>query len=61
MVSDADQLSEAFKTIVEELRGQYVLGYYPSNRRNDGSWREVRVRVRESGVDLRTRNGYIDW
>ncbi|MFQ5525847.1 MAG: VWA domain-containing protein [Thermoanaerobaculia bacterium] len=61
IVHDPEQLGGAFKTIVDELRGQYVLGYYPSNRRHDGSWHRVRVRVRDSAIDLRTRDGYTDW
>ncbi len=61
VVQRPEDLAAAFKTIIDELRGQYVLGYYPSHRRNDGGWRNVKVRVREGGVDLRTRNGYTDW
>ncbi len=58
-LDDPDELPDAFAEILEELRNQYVLGYYPSNAKRDGSWREVDVRVR--GVaKVRTRMGYID-
>ena len=50
----------AFREILSELRQQYVLGYYPSNVRNDGSWHSVKVRARRSD-SVRTRNGYIDF
>lgn len=50
----------AFREILSELRQQYVLGYYPSNVRNDGSWHSVKVRARR-GDRVRTRNGYIDF
>ena len=50
-----------FAAVLEELRGQYVLGYYPSNRSDDGSWHSVRVRVTGAGLKVRTRRGYIDF
>jgi Ca-activated chloride channel family protein len=50
----------AFEAILEELRGQYVLGYYPTVDRDDGSWRRVRVRVDAPDVELRYRDGYLD-
>ncbi len=59
-LDDSDELEGAFAEIIEELRNQYVLGYYPSGSRRDGSWREVDVRVRRAGARVRTRQGYID-
>jgi len=53
-------LEGAFGEIIDELRNQYVLGYYPQNSRRDGSWRDVDVRVRRLGARVRTRQGYID-
>jgi len=55
-----EDLKEAFEGILSELREQYVLGYYPSRRRGDGSWRPVKVRVDVVGTKVRTREGYID-
>ena len=51
----------AFKDILRELREQYVLGYYPTVSRGDGSWHRVTVRVRRSGLQVRTRGGYVDY
>jgi Ca-activated chloride channel family protein len=53
-------VEDAFKEILAELREQYVLGYYPSNIRNDGSWHGVKVRASGGSYNIRTRNGYID-
>jgi VWFA-related protein len=36
----------------------YVLGYYPTNRKWDGKFRKVEVRLRRPGVELRHRQGY---
>lgn len=51
----------AIREILAELREQYVLGYYPSVSRNDGSWHRVRVDVNRPGTSVRTRGGYIDY
>lgn len=60
-VSALEELDDAFLEILDELRGQYVLGYYPTENRDDGSWREVKVRVRHPGAQVRAREGYLDY
>jgi VWFA-related protein len=49
---------EAAAQVADELRHQYVLGYYPSNRARDGSYRRIRVTVDRLGVKIRARSGY---
>jgi Ca-activated chloride channel homolog len=47
--------------IATDIRNQYLLGYYPSNNRKDGSYRRVRVDVTAHGrgkLYVRTRPGY---
>ncbi len=61
LLGDINELAGAYRGILQELREQYVLGYYPSDLRNDGRWRAVRVRVSGASVDIRTRDGYIDF
>ena len=51
----------AFREILSELREQYVIGYYPSENRNDGQWHRVRVRASGFGLDVRAREGYVDY
>lgn len=61
-IDELDQAGGVFQEILSELREQYVLGYYPSSNENDGSWHEVKVRVRGySPGAIRTREGYIDF
>ncbi len=43
-----------------ELLEQYALGCYPEPRRNDGSWREVKVEIAGRGFKIRAREGYVD-
>jgi Ca-activated chloride channel homolog len=38
-------LDKAFQQISEELRTQYLLGYYPAKRLTDGDFRRIRVDV----------------
>jgi Ca-activated chloride channel family protein len=46
--------------ISTDLRTQYVIGYYPTNSRRDGTFRAVKVSVNAGNRRLlaRTRNGY---
>ncbi len=60
VLDDIEQTEAAVGEIVTELRQQYVLGYYPTIARGDGSWHKVRVRVDRPGVSVRSRGGYLD-
>jgi VWFA-related protein len=51
-------LPSAFEQIADELRTQYSLGYYPSNRARDGKFRKIRVRTTRKDVAVRARPGY---
>ena len=53
-----NKLEEAFTDIVEELRNQYTISYYPSNQKRDGRWRLLQVNVARPGLATRTRKGY---
>jgi VWFA-related protein len=57
--NDLPSTAAAFRQIVNELRGQYLLGYTP-NRQRDGSFRKIRVQVRQGhgGWKIRSRTGY---
>jgi Ca-activated chloride channel family protein len=56
------QLDEAFQRISDELRTQYLLAYYPSQRLSDSEFRRIEVTVDgvPSGSDykVRHRSGY---
>ncbi|MEM8963003.1 MAG: VWA domain-containing protein [Acidobacteriota bacterium] len=56
-----DEIEPAFRDLLRELREQYVLGYYPTNDRDDGRWRDVDVDVDRSGTSIRARDGYVDF
>jgi VWFA-related protein len=51
-------IEKAFDEISEELRSQYVLGYYPSNPKRDGTFRSIKVEVHRPDVKILARKGY---
>lgn len=56
------QLGEAYDKIFQELNARYTLGYVSTDRRADGAWREVEVRLTRpelKGAKVRTRRGYF--
>jgi Ca-activated chloride channel family protein len=55
LIDDASELAQIYADIRNELRSQYVLGFYPSVKPG-GKWREVTVRVAEGKV--KTIRGY---
>lgn len=50
--------AQAFEEIANELRTQYLLGYAPSNRKHDGTFRHIRVRVKQGHYEVQARRGY---
>lgn len=61
VIDTVDGIEPAFRGILNELRDQYVLGYYPQSPRHDGGWRKVEVRLDESGPEMRSQRGYVDF
>jgi Ca-activated chloride channel family protein len=57
VVRTAADLGPATARIADELNKQYTLGY-ASSRAPDGSWRSIRVRVRNGQYTARARRGY---
>jgi VWFA-related protein len=47
-----------FERIVADNSAYFVLGYAPTNRRRDGGFREITVRVKRPNVEVRARRGY---
>ncbi len=44
-VRDIQDLTDIAERISEELRNEYVIGYTPTDRRHNGVWRKVNVRL----------------
>jgi len=50
---------EAFTRLVRENSSYYILGFQSTNDRRDGRFRNVRVRVKRPGLEVRARTGYV--
>ena len=53
-----EKLKEAFDQIAAELRTQYNIGYTPTNRARDGSFRRVEIKPKEKDLKIQARQGY---
>jgi Ca-activated chloride channel family protein len=61
-VVDPKDLEPAFRHVSDDLRTQYLLGYYAPKRGTDNSYRTIKVRMMDAALrgsyDLRYRTGY---
>jgi hypothetical protein len=49
---------DAFTGIADELGHQYTISYRPVNKKRDGKWRTLDVKVTRDDLTVRTRKGY---
>ncbi|MCY0541683.1 hypothetical protein OVW21_27030, partial [Klebsiella pneumoniae] len=53
-------LAGAYERVVQDLGTVYSLSYLPANKKRDGRWRAVRVRLpRRPDAVARGRSGYF--
>ncbi len=53
-----DRVDEAAAEVASELKQQYTLGYYPTNPKKDGGFRQIVVEVKDKDLRVRTKRGY---
>jgi VWFA-related protein len=53
-----DDTRAAFTAIADELRNQYLIGYYPTTSRRDGKYHKIKLELARKGVEVRARPGY---
>jgi VWFA-related protein len=63
---NSNDLDHAIQSALMESSSYYMLGYYPSNKKWGGKFRQVKLQVDRQGVQLRYRRGYFavnpsDW
>ena len=51
-------LNSLAQVLLEELHQQYTLGYYPTSIPDKNTWRQVDVKVKKNGSQIRHRTGY---
>ena len=54
-----ENVASAFSNIAEELRRQYSVGYYPKRPPQRGERRQIRVRVNQPNLAVRSRDTYV--
>ena len=52
-------LPQAFAAIAAELRTQYLLGYYPTNKNDNAAYRKIQVKTSRKDIAIRSRRGYL--
>ncbi len=53
-----DRVDEASAEVAAELKQQYTLGYYPTNQKKDGGFRQIVVELKDKSLKVRTKRGY---
>ncbi len=56
--NDIENLDFAFRSIAEELRKQYSIGYYPQLEGKVGERKRINVRVRRPRLTVRSKSSY---
>lgn len=57
-IRNNNDLDKAFDEISQELRSQYIVAYYPSNTKADGTFRKIKVETTDKDLRTLTRAGY---
>ena len=58
LADNLGSLPDAFSNIAAELRTQYSIGYYPTNKARDEGYRTIKVNSTRKNVAIRARPGY---
>jgi VWFA-related protein len=57
-IVDTNDFSGGARRIVNDLSTYYLLGYQSTNTKLDGRWRNITVKLKTPGVQVRARKGY---
>ena len=59
-VADLSEARGAFKKVADEIGTKYSLGYYSSNEKRDGTYRKIKIELKNvpAGAQIRAREGY---
>ena len=58
MAGDANAMKQSFAGVAEELRRQYLIGYYPKEPAQSGQERKIKVKVNRKRVAVKARRSY---
>ena len=55
---NTNDLAGSIRRAIDDSSSTYLLGYYPDHNKWDGEFREIKVKVNQPGVEVRSRKGY---
>jgi VWFA-related protein len=58
-VKNTNDLSKGFLRIADETKSYYLIGYRPTNPKQDGKFRKIEVKLARKDVKVRARKGYF--
>jgi VWFA-related protein len=58
VVRNEKDLNKAFDELYEEMRSRYTIGYTPTNKKHDGSYRKIKVEMKNKDYSVLARRGY---
>jgi len=58
-VLNQNDFRNGFGRILEDNSSYYVLGYYSTDGKRDGGFRNLTVKVKQPGLQVRARKGYV--
>ncbi len=59
MIRNENNIGRALDTIAADTGTYYVLAYQPANTNFDGKYRKIEIRVKQDGLKVRARQGYL--
>ena len=57
--ADEKEVDKVYKRVLSKIVSHYTLGYFPTDRRANGAWRKVEIKLRAPNARrVRARKGY---
>jgi len=57
-VVNSNDIDRGLRRLADDLTSYYLIGYYSTNTKLDGKFRQIRVKVHRPGIEVRARRGY---
>ena len=54
-----NEIKQGVERAMEDTSATYTLGYYPTSKKWDGKYRNIKIKVDRQGLDLQHRRGYF--
>jgi VWFA-related protein len=54
-----NEIQDGVKLAMDDDKASYTIGYYPENKKWDGKYRSIKVKVNRDDVEVRARKGYF--